>query len=123
MRGFDSRWALLTSGWGNAPISQGSVRSVTLVSHRCGGARAGTGRRLLTVPAQVRFLPPQLNGTASRLAMAAASKAVEREQRLDEFDSLTFRSKQHLLLAERQRLQASNLARRVRLPQGTLSGA
>ena len=26
----------------------------------------------------------------------------------------------HVLLAERQRLQASNLARRVRLPQGTL---
>jgi hypothetical protein len=26
----------------------------------CGGVRAGTGRRLLTVPTQVRFLPPQL---------------------------------------------------------------
>ena len=26
----------------------------------CGGARAGTGRRLLTVLTQVRFLPPQL---------------------------------------------------------------
>ena len=30
---------------------------------------------------------------------------------------------QHVPLAERQRFQASNLARRVRLPQGTLSGA
>ena len=26
----------------------------------CGGTRAGTGRRLLTAPTQVRFLPPQL---------------------------------------------------------------
>src|SRR5262245_32013832 len=26
----------------------------------CGGSRAGTGRRLLTAPTQVRFLPPQL---------------------------------------------------------------
>ena len=25
----------------------------------CGGTRAGTGRRLLTAPTQVRFLPPQ----------------------------------------------------------------
>ena len=64
-----------------------------------------------------------MKGRASRLATAAASKAVEREQRLDGFDSLTFRWKQHVLLAERQRLQASNLVRRVRLPQGTLSGA
>lgn len=55
--------------------------------------------------------------------MTAASKAVERDKRLDGFDSLTFRCKQNVSLAERQRLQASNLARRVRLPQGTLSGA
>lgn len=54
--------------------------------------------------------------------MATASKAVERDKRLDGFDSLTFRF-QLVLLAERQWLQASNLARRVRLPQGTLSGA
>lgn len=72
---------------------------------------------------QVRFLPPQLYGRASQLAMTAASKAVERDKRLDGFDSLTFRCKQNVSLAERQRLQASNLARRVRLPQGTLSGA
>ena len=26
---------------------------------RCGGTRAGTGRRLLIAPTQVRFLPPQ----------------------------------------------------------------
>ena len=60
-----------------------------------------------------------MNGRASRLATAAASKAVERDKRLDGFDSLTFRF-QLVPLAERQRLQASNLARRVRLPQGTL---
>ena len=54
------------------------------------------------------------------MATAAASKAVERDKRLDGFDSLTFRLKQQVLLAERQRLQAPNLARRVRLPQGTL---
>ena len=52
----------------------------------CGGTRAGTGRRLLTAPTQVRFLPPQLV----------------------------------VPLAERQRCQISNLARRVRFPQGTL---
>ena len=77
---------------------------------------------MLPVVTQVRFLPPQLYGRASQLAMTAASKAVERDKRLDGFDSLTFRF-QLVLLAERQRLQASNLARRVRLPQGTLSGA
>ena len=36
------------------------------------------------------------------------------------FDSLTF---PFVPLAERQRCQASNLARRVRLPQGTLCDA
>ena len=54
--------------------------------------------------------------------MAAASKAVEREEHLDGFESLSFRLT-NVLLAERQRLQASNLARRVRLPQGTLTDA
>ena len=43
----------------------------------CGGACVGTGRRLLSVTSQVRFLPPQLYGRASQLAMAAAPKAVE----------------------------------------------
>ena len=32
-----------------------------------------------------------IDGRASQLAMAAASKAVERDKRLDGFDSLTFR--------------------------------
>jgi hypothetical protein len=35
----------------------------------CGGACVGTGRRLLSVTSQVRFLPPQLYGRASQLAM------------------------------------------------------
>ena len=48
----------------------------------CGGSCAGTGRRLLIVVTQVRFLPPQLNGRASQRVMAAASKAVERQARL-----------------------------------------
>ena len=43
----------------------------------CGGVCVGTGRRLLSVTSQVRFLPPQLYGRASQLAMAAAPKAVE----------------------------------------------
>jgi hypothetical protein len=40
----------------------------------CGGARAGTGRRLLTVLTQVRFLPPQLTEVI-RLDEEPASKA------------------------------------------------
>ena len=63
-----------------------------------------------------------MNGRASRLATAAASKAVERDKRLDGFDSLSFRLQQ-VLLAEPQRLRSSKPARRVRLPQSTLSGA
>ena len=53
----------------------------------CGGARVGTGRRLLSAPAQVRFLSPQLvmEGQAGPIgihasrcpAMAAVSKTVE----------------------------------------------
>ena len=33
----------------------------TLTENSCGGVRAGTGRRLLTVTTQVRFLSPQLD--------------------------------------------------------------
>ena len=93
------------------------------LTNYCGGFRVGTGGRLLTALTQVRFLPPQLSnekrkgkptGDGSRLESGRA------RERLDGFNSLTFRSQQHVLLAERQRLQASNLARRVRLPQGTL---
>ena len=35
----------------------------TLTQRHCGGSCAGTGRRLLTVVTQVRFLPPQLQQT------------------------------------------------------------
>jgi hypothetical protein len=58
------------------------------------------------------------NGRASRLATAAASKAVERQALGVRLPLLPL--KQHVLLAERQRFQSSKLARRVRLPQGTL---
>ena len=58
------------------------------------------------------------NGRASQRAMAAASKAVERRARLV---SSTLTPSAFVSLAERQRLRASNPARRVRLPQGTLS--
>ncbi len=34
----------------------------------CGGARVGTGGRLLSVTSQVRFLPPQLCDTEGQLA-------------------------------------------------------
>ena len=43
----------------------GSRRSSVQIRPRrldCGGARVGTGERLLTAPSQVRFLPPQLCG-------------------------------------------------------------
>jgi hypothetical protein len=43
----------------------------------CGGACVGTGRRLLSVTSQVRFLPPQLYGRASQLAMAPRSNRDE----------------------------------------------
>jgi hypothetical protein len=85
----------------------------------CGGTRAGTGRRPLTAPTQVRFLPPQLTtkrkgkpiGDGSRLESGRAAMPWE-------FNSPSFRL--HVPLAERQRLQPSKLARRVQLSQGTL---
>ena len=43
----------------------------------CGGVCVGTGRRLLSVTSQVRFLPPQLYGRASQLAMAPRSNRDE----------------------------------------------
>ena len=68
MCGFDSRWALSrfrtweslvippVSGTGNRWVESSRPDS------HCGGARAGTGRRLLSAPTQVRFLSPQLSG-------------------------------------------------------------
>ena len=94
MCGFDSRWALLhrrVGKPGNSACS-GSRRSLVQIQLRrldCGGARVGTGRRLLSAPTQVRFLSPQLYGRASQLAMAAVSKTVERKPW--GFDSLSFR--------------------------------
>src|SRR5438445_10554740 len=43
----------------------------------CGGFRAGTGRRLLTAPTQVRFLPPQLRalGRAAKVPGFQPGKA------------------------------------------------
>ncbi len=84
----------------------------------CGGACVGTGRRLLSVTPQVRFLPPQPCDTGGQ---ANWRWQPPRKRSSDEpwgFDSLTFRLA--VPLAERQRCQSSTLARRVRLPQGTL---
>ena len=69
---------------------------------------------------EVRFVPPELsiNGRASQLAMAAASKAVERNSLEGSTPSLS--ALINVPLADRQRLQPSKLARRVRFPQGTL---
>ncbi len=47
-------------GEGSSPSSPTSKQSKT-TSIECGGARAGTGGRLLTDLTQVRFLSPQLN--------------------------------------------------------------
>jgi hypothetical protein len=84
----------------------------------CGGACVGTGGRLLSVTTQVRFLPPQPCDTEGQ---ANWRWQPPRKRSSDEpwgFDSLTFRLP--VPLAERQRCQPSKLARRVRLPQGTL---
>lgn len=114
----------------------------------CGGARAGTGRRLLTVLTQVRFLPPQLVESPELRAECpesglSASQLWTLDPQLSRKSSGWMRSlprkqvrahcplwvqvprlppdgKQQVPLAERQRFQASNLARRVRLPRGTL---
>ena len=82
--GFDSRWALLQAdlfqdvGKPGIPRASGA-RDRRFKSGRpdfdCGGARAGTGGRLLSVTSQVRFLPPQPSGRASQLAMARAFEA------------------------------------------------
>ena len=84
----------------------------------CGGACVGTGGCLLSVTSQVRFLPPQ-----PRIVEGQANWRWQppRKRPSDEpwgFDSLTFRLPAPL--ADRLRLQPSKLAKRVRLPQGTL---
>lgn len=69
---------------------------------------------------QVRFLPPQLREVI-RLDEEPASRAGAGELSVVGSSPTTSAyRKQHVPLAERQRCQASNLARRVRLPQGTL---
>ena len=67
---------------------------------------------------QVRFLPPQPYGRASQLAMAPRSNRDELHGLEGSTPSLS--ATQHVPLADRQRHQPSKLARRVRLPQGTL---
>ena len=62
---FDSGWVLLERRVGKPGIEAcfGSTRAPAQIRPRrlsCGGTRVGTGRRLLTALAQVRFLPPQL---------------------------------------------------------------
>ena len=84
--GFDSRWALSRTnslqdvGKPGIPRASGA-RDRRFKSGRpdcdCGGACVGTGRRLLSVTSQVRFLPPQLYGRASQPAMAPRSKRDE----------------------------------------------
>ena len=69
----------------------------------CGGARVGTGGRLLSVTSQVRFLPPQL---AKWKVKPIGDGSRGRKRSSDEpwgFDSLTFRLT--VPLAERQRCQ------------------
>jgi hypothetical protein len=62
--GFNSRWALIFRTWESlgfrVPRAHEIAGSNPAVLTYCGGTRAGTGRRLLTAPTQVRFLPPQL---------------------------------------------------------------
>ena len=44
----------------------------------CGGVRAGTGRRLLTAPTQVRFLSPQLESVATEFFAAKTQPRTRR---------------------------------------------
>ena len=88
----------------------------------CGGTRAGTGRRPLTALTQVRFLPLQLLNTRTE---GQANWRWHPARTGTSFTALRVRLPllpltNSVLLAERQRLQASNLARRVRFPQSTL---
>ena len=84
----------------------------------CGGARVGTGRRLLSVTSQVRFLPPQLwirkvkpTGDGSRLESGRAMSLG---------GSTPSPSALPCPWPSGRGCQPSKLARRVRLPQGTL---
>ena len=91
-----------------------------ILTDDCGGARAGTGGRLLTARRRFDSCHRSLMyGRASQWVMAAASKAVERQSLEGSTPSPS--ADNGVLLAERQRFQASNLARRVRFPQSTLS--
>ncbi len=90
----------------------------------CGGTRVGTGRRLLTALTRVRFLPPQLRdteGQADHEYMVPGRWQPPRKRSSDK--STTLRAVPgvrlpHLLpcapVADRQRLQPSKLAKRVR---------
>ena len=84
----------------------------------CGGACVGTGRRLLSVTSQVRFLPPQLCVTEGQ---ANWRWQPPRKRPSDEpwgFDSLTFRLTRPWPIGTRH--QPSKLNRRVQFPQGAL---
>jgi hypothetical protein len=50
----------------------------------CGGARVGTGRRLLSAPAQVRFLSPQLK----QISVAGSSNGRTRRFERHDVDSI-----------------------------------
>src|SRR5256885_2901155 len=82
MSGFDSRWALsFFRTWESlgfrVPRAHEIAGSNPAVLTYCGGTRAGTGRRLLTAPTQVRFLPPQLCalGRAAEVPVFQAGEA------------------------------------------------
>ena len=93
----------------------------SLTGKHCGGVRAGTGRRLLIVTTQVRFLSPQLDEWQSSGGMRSLPrKQVSRKSGLWVRVPRLPPEKKQVPLAERQRRQPSKLDRRVRFPQGTL---
>ena len=125
---FDSHWALLRFRmWGSlasrVPWEHEIVGSnpTILTLYRCGQ----TVRRRPVKPTSEGSIPStgaSMNGRASQLAMAPRSNRDELHGLEGSTPSPSAR-KQNVSLAERQWLRSSKPARRVRLPQGTLSGA
>ena len=99
---------------GNSPLRHTSMRWVPCWYGKAAVNRRDAGSIPATAASRKRKGKPTGDGSLSRNRPSS-------DKRLDGFDSLKLPLKlSNVPLTERQRFQSSNLARRVRLPQGTL---
>ena len=98
---------------GSTPAGHSFIESVAQRQSRC----------LLSRRLEVRFLPPELATKRKGKPIGDGSRLESGRAMSLEGSTPSPSASIHVSLAERQRLQASNLARRVRLPQDTLPDA